>query len=427
MIDSARQLVRREGFWCVALLLLTLIPELTTMVASLSLTFSSVTIYPIDLVCLVLAVVGAVRLVTGWRTHSRVTSIAIIGLLFLLLIGLIRGYALFGLQESVNNVRVPFYALAALLYASTVPFRWSRADLWGALPTLIILVSACILRFAQDGLLIRPGVEGVSSAFELRPVTSAGALLLLATALLLVTPVGSVGRVQLILASGLVILLVLVQQRTVWICLVVGLGVLVISRLVLEPGVRQRLGGIRIIGLGALAAVAVLLVIFVPSLRASATDSQTFSWRQHQWKAAIDSIDNPVDWIIGRPRGSTRLIWSYVYNGSDYYLPSSNLTTHSFYFDTLYFFGIIGLVLLLGLFVYSMSPGIRHDWVSAAGMLSLGVIFIVYGVSYFLPAFAFGLVGMALSARARVPKSVANDALDPDETSETSEPEVTSR
>ena len=407
MIDTARQAVRREGFWVVALLLLTSIPELTTMVVHLSVTFSSVTIYAVDLVCAAIAALGAVRLVRGWRTHSRVTAIMIIGLFVLLLVGLIRGYALFGLQESVNNVRVPFYALAALLYGSTVPFRWSRSDLWGALPTLVILVIACLVRFAQDGLLIRPGVEGVSSVFELRPVTSAGALLLLVTALLLVTPVGRIGRAQLGVAAALVILLVLVQQRTVWICLVIGLGVLVVSRLVLEPGVRRRLGSIRIVGLAVLAGIAVLLVMLVPSLRASATDSQTFAWRQHQWKAAIDSIDNPIDWIIGRPRGSTRLIWSYVYDGRDYYLPSSNLTTHSLYFDALYFVGIVGLVLILALFVLSMSPGVVHDWVSAAGMLALGVILLVYGVSYFLPAFAFGLVGMALGARTRASRTVA--------------------
>ena len=261
MIDTARQAVRREGFWVVALLLLTSIPELTTMVVHLSVTFSSVTIYAVDLVCAAIAALGAVRLVRGWRTHSRVTAIMIIGLFVLLLVGLIRGYALFGLQESVNNVRVPFYALAALLYGSTVPFRWSRSDLWGALPTLVILVIACLVRFAQDGLLIRPGVEGVSSVFELRPVTSAGALLLLVTALLLVTPVGRIGRAQLGVAAALVILLVLVQQRTVWICLVIGLGVLVVSRLVLEPGVRRRLGSIRIVGLAVLAGLAVLLVM----------------------------------------------------------------------------------------------------------------------------------------------------------------------
>ena len=189
--------------------------------------------------------------------------------------------------------------------------------------------------------------------------------------------------------------------------LVIGLGVLVVSRLVLEPGVRRRLGSIRIVGLAVLAGIAVLLVMLVPSLRASATDSQTFAWRQHQWKAAIDSIDNPIDWIIGRPRGSTRLIWSYVYDGRDYYLPSSNLTTHSLYFDALYFVGIVGLVLILALFVLSMSPGVVHDWVSAAGMLALGVILLVYGVSYFLPAFAFGLVGMALGARTRASRTVA--------------------
>ena len=398
---AARRASRREGCWALAVLLLVSLPDLTTMVPDVDLNVGSLTIHPLDVVAAVLVVIGARRLAS--RLQVGVVSGALLAVWLLLILGAVWGSSVFGFQVAVNASRSMFYALAVLTYALSTRRDWARCDLLAMVPATVVLLVCCVLRIAQDGVLLRGGVDEDTTRFDQRPVTAPGALLLLMVAILLLTSSRRVERWQWAGAGGLLVLLVVVQQRTVWFCVPVCLGVWLVSswRSTRGEGAdgadgpevsRRTLGALA----GAMVAVAVAIVV-IPALRRSATDGGTFRWRVHQWQDGLSALGDPLHWLIGIPRGTLRRFWGATQaDGTQYYKPPTNLTTHSFYVDTLMYVGVIGLGCILLLMLLSASRTRRHAWVTRAGMLTLVSAFLVYGVTYFLPTFVFFVVGMGL-------------------------------
>ena len=411
LTQAARRASRREGSWALALLLLASLPDLTTMVPDFNLDVGSLTIHPLDVVAAVLVVTGAIRLVS--RPRVGLVAGALVAVWLPLLIGAAWGASDFGFQVAVNASRSMFYGLAVLTYALATRRDWARCDLLAVVPATMVLLVCCVLRIAQDGVLLRGGVEEDTTRFDQRPVTASGALLLLMVAILLLTSSRRVERWQWTGAAGLIVLLVVVQQRTVWFCVPVCVVVWLVSSWQSTrggatgggdgPEVSRRTLGVLA---GAMLAVGVAIVA-IPALRRSATDGGTFRWRVHQWQDGLASLADPFHWLIGVPRGSLRRFWGTTQaDGSEYYKPPTGLTTHSFYVDTLLYVGVIGLIGVLILLLVSASWRRRHSWVTQAGMLTLVSAVLVYGVTYFLPTFAFFVVGMGLwgTANRKLPR-----------------------
>lgn len=260
-----------------------------------------------------------------------------------LLLSVLRGIGEFGVESSLAEFRPHLrFAGGALYFVSFPPSQWLNdriGRIWLATAALMMVLVCLRWLSAFAGL----GIGALSDQYDttIRAINGAETFFL-AEAFMLTMPALRTRdpRARWLKWYGGVLLLfvVLLNRRTVWFALLMGMAVVVL---------RDRSLGRRGIALMAGAAVVTVgaLAVFPETatedkLAKSATDTGTLEWRIKGWNDLVTSgLERPERWLIGQPFGS----------GFNRQVNERELETnpHSFYLETLLRTGSIGLLALI--------------------------------------------------------------------------------
>ncbi|AWI31827.1 hypothetical protein DDW44_25830 [Streptomyces tirandamycinicus] len=325
-----------------------------------------VRVYPADLLGVCALLVAVVRLPRRGLA-ARAGLGALLALLALTAWSTLRGVADFGLQAAGNDSRVAFWQfLAIVLYLATAPLSASlnrfvpRA--WLATAAAYALLS--VAGWADRGLHAvnaHLAVDGVT--VDARPVPAAAALVLAQAAVLLsahpparrdtaadhAVPAGGQGRGRhLVAVLFLLLLVVLLQHRTVW----VATATMALAWWALRPA----RGGQRLVsacaGVFALGVVALLYTagafgaiggFLADSVRETQGTHSTFVWRLLGWQELLDAPRTVAQWLVGAPFGS----------GYERIIAGGLVTVspHDYYLHIMLRLGLVGLLALLVVYV----------------------------------------------------------------------------
>jgi len=267
-------------------------------------------------------------------------------LCFLLVLSLARGIGEHGLQTAVNEFRLYLIYAGSALYISSFPPSarlWNRiGKVWliMAVPMLLLVLIRWLGVFLEIDLGVPEEKYGNDAAIR---VLDGPYAFFLAHAFFLTVPQWLQGRrrgwVQW-LSVILCVVVLLLNRRTVWLALLIGVAVVVL---------RDRKLGRKANMLVAATAVLSVAMVFVFSgelagsadvLGQSASNIGNFSWRVVGWQELIAHWSRePVNWFFGEPFGA----------GYHRFVDGSGIDAHphNFYVQTLLRGGVLAAVLLL--------------------------------------------------------------------------------
>ncbi|TGE25091.1 O-antigen ligase domain-containing protein [Hymenobacter aquaticus] len=208
-------------------------------------------------------------------------------------------------------------------------------------------------------------------------------------------------------------LIVFLQHRTVWICsalaIALNLGLLAL-RVPQAHNMGRRLTVLGtlalVVGLGSGLAVILDNPDVVNKFAANLDDLMhpttqgTGSFRMHQYEAYIPLVDE-------RPLAGWRLegfevpIQLYDEAGDQLWPDFTGHHFHSFYLDRLFYFGWLGLALVIVVPVVALLKALlRLTPISPelAALLAFSSTFFLFGFSYDWPSYIYGLLGLVLAA-----------------------------
>lgn len=350
-------------------------------------------VYPLDVFTVALLLSLLLRL--PFRSpHSR--QLTVLGAL--LAAAVLRGLAEFGSQQAINNARPFLYFIVVLAFVLVMlgPTAWDFLQrLWKY--TGIVLAVAALVFVARNGF-------GTYAESGDRPLNSTQALIVAQAAVVVIGT--SVRRRDAWLAVAMLGIVLVSQQRTVWVT-----TMLMISVLVFRSGAFGTLRTTR--ALRQSVAVALLLTIGLvvagpTEFRASAseatssvsTTSGTFGWRIEGWVDILDQyMERPtIDQVVGQPMGQgySRQVGA----------GQVDVSPHNMYITVLVSFGALGLVT----YVLLMWRAVRRS----SQLVALQAIvagLIVFGIGYQLGTTDGIVLGAALAMAARnTPVGVAVSA-----------------
>jgi uncharacterized MnhB-related membrane protein len=396
--------IRRTGVGAGLVLALVLLDEANLVETAAD--FGPIRIQATDVLFVLLLTAAVARLLR----LDRLTTAQRLLVCFLVLTvwALLRGTAPFGIPAAVNEARkFLWFAGVALYFATAEP----RRDLMERLGTLVLVAAGVLATFT----LVRwvGSIAGLSGGFfgrddDLR-VLPAVLAFLLAQAALIAFPylVDREAGWRRYLAPGLLVLVVLLQHRTVWIVTAVGV-VLLFYR---ERAIARRALTILLSVIGLLAALSFTLfdspdVQLGEQLASSAQSTGTFEWRYDGWRALLTDSgpENSAEVLVGLPFGSG---WERTLpNGGTI---ESHISPHNFYLETFLRVGALGLVLLVALYVLALrhTTASRSRFGSAGGLLSPSVLHVIvamqllYFITYTPDVAQAMLAGLAFAAIVR--------------------------
>ncbi|GGI05404.1 O-antigen ligase family protein [Egicoccus halophilus] len=342
----------------------------------LSVNAGPVRIGPNDLLFVVLATAAIARLL---RSRSQSLAQRLLILLSVLVVWAVgRGAGDFGTAAAINEARKWFVFVAAALYVSTVELRRDLLDRlgWIWIGTALGFGALTMLRWAGNAAGVYSGVFG--SDGSLRVIPAADTLFVLQAALLAFPLLlDRRRRVLRWTAPVLLVLVVVLQHRTVWVAGLAG---------VLYLLYRERTLATR--ALGALAAGGVVFLLLSTlvlgggsdelseQLQGSAQSTATFEWRVEGWVALIRSgPQGAAEVATGQPFGAG---WTRTVEDGRVV----DVSPHNFYVEAYLRVGIIGLAVLLGLYglalraTVSRTPSLgAHD--AGASLLKPSVVHVL--------------------------------------------------
>lgn len=351
------------------------------------------TVTPADVVAACALAVAIGRL-AGHRPSLGRGTAGITGLLALVLASVFRGVGDFGFQASFNEGRPYLCFLAAALYVVTSDLgeRSSRfvAVTWIALACVYVFISLrgwSVTGITSAGEYVK--VNGEETAG--RPVSAAACLSVAQGGLLLVTMSWRRPRYRA-LAVGLLLVVVLLQHRTVWVVTVVAiLAYLVLGR----AAGRDRLP----VGVAAAFSVAVAYVGYsalhvgkevAGDLQSSYTSMQgphsTLTWRVSGWQELLSQPRGVLDTVMGHPFGAG---FARDLNGH-----TVTVAPHNWYIETFLEIGVVGLVLYAGVYAvafFALRSGSRADLLARLVLLTQLVFSVTYS-PFIEQGVALGLV-----------------------------------
>lgn len=363
-----------------------------------------ISVYPDDVLTFVLGVAATARLLRlrGLQPLQRL----LIALFGLVLFSVARGVPAFGIEGAVDEARPWLLFVVLALYVSTIR---PTADQLRRLETIWIAAGVALAGLAvlRWGVMIggigvpegplrnsRDGGHPLSVLVAFETFTVATACLLAVTAWL---PGGT--RRRRVIATGLLVVSVLLLHRTIWAALVAGLVYLVWT----IPQLGRRFTGITLVA-GA-AAVWLLTGVLGGSpddIAQDALNEQTLDWRVEGWRILLEDSrpSTAVEWAVGQPfgKGFARQVTANVID----------VRPHNLYLETFLRLGLIGLAVVVALFARLVLIGRAYARVYAgrAGLLpvKLGATLVfaaVYGIGYHIElpmAVALGM-GIAIVSR----------------------------
>lgn len=333
-----------------------------------------VALYPTDLGCL------AAVAVLAFRQQLRIPK-GVRLLLALLVAHTVWGLASAPAQTALNGARGWWWLVIALIVAAS-SLHFTRVFV----VALIVLEAVAIIGMFRFGFHNANTLRVIDGEFvSVRPLTEEGALLMLLLGVFLWFERWPWPRLKAPSLTVAVVLLVLVQQRTVWVAALAIVPIMYV-RWLRRTHARQPEVGYAVAGLGCLVLpVAAWFIIHSASLSASATSQRTLHWRFASWRAIIDLM-TPQSWLIGHPSSApfTRFVLGV----------ETSVQPHNLCLETVFRFGLLGVValVLLGVAVFHAA---RLDR-TAAGLAitaACGIAGLTYG-----PTLTVGLMlGVVLS------------------------------
>lgn len=300
----------------------------------------------------------------------------------LVVMSVARGVGDFGFQAAFNESRPYVCFLAAALYVVTSDLGKGAdrfvAVTWTALACAYTLF--CLSRWSTTGITSSSGSMVVNGqVVSGRPVSAATALAIAQAAMLLIIMCRRRSGPR-VLAVGLLLVVLLLQHRTIWVVTVLAivaylvLGGRAVGRERLAVGVGVMFGGtLAYLGYSALS----LSTQMGRDLRSSYTSmdgaQSSFTWRVTGWRDLLSEPRAFLDTLLGYPFGTgfARLI-----NGH-----TVDVTPHNWYIQTFLRIGIIGLLLLVGVYVrafVALRSGSRADLFCRLVLLTQ----LVYSITY---------------------------------------------
>lgn len=305
------------------------------------------TIYTWDVVVAAFVAVAAFHLARG-RIRNLGQGLAV-ALLVLLAIHIVRGIFAFDLQSAVNQGRPTLYFLAPIIFAATVPHGWDRRVWRPFAITCFLLFAIAIGYYIHDGfhsstdIIVRNGVRQST----LRPINGVGALLMVELAAVLSVLRWPSRRIGVMLAAVAAIGVIALQIRTVW---VIGVAIGLVALAVWLSRSLRRSRAIVAWAVGGLSLASALVVVGFLKSHALLTDIKTttqshgtFAWRITGWKELLVMHHSLKDILIGMPSGP---IWTRTVFGV-----STDVLPHSFYLELFLRFGLLGVLILVGMYL----------------------------------------------------------------------------
>jgi hypothetical protein len=291
-------------------------------------------------------------------------------LCLLLLLSLVRGAMAFGPQHAIAEFRLFLAFASGALYFATFPPSARLNDrigkLWLAIsvPMMILVCLRWLATFAGINLGVPAEEFGADAALK---VLNGPYAFFLATAALLTVPFWNGrdkwARRMLWLGALLLLFVVLLDRRTVWLTMIIGIAVLMVR------GRRLRRRAVAMVVAALLVTVAGYLALGGSSDEGSvarpAAGTGTLDWRIQGWVELLQGMSNrPVDWLIGEPLGSgfTRELQGAQVNAEP----------HDFYVTTLLRTGVVGLLALFAL-TFGLLRALWRAPPGGGGLLTTGV------------------------------------------------------
>lgn len=361
----------------------------------LALEVSELRITLADLMAIILTAVGATRILAdGFRGVARGLAFA---LLLLVIVHALRGAVEFGLETGLNDARGWLYLAGTLLYAATVPDGWSRRA-WGLLIAGGMVTAAIAVPFwLAEGLgtssetILKDG-EFVSS----RPITAAGALLILQAAILALAfrwPSRSAAT-WVAVAAGLSTLLL--QHRTVWIAAavvaVMGFAWWSARRRQAEKAAVFAATGVLLLALPVAAWGFAQNGALVESASETTRSTSTLAWRTDGWSQLVQKDDSAPSVLLGTPSGADR---SRVLNGQ-----IVDVAPHNGSLDLYLRAGLVGLIVagwMIVLLWLRRKPLAANIGLSSQAIALLLITQLIYSMAYSPDVLQGLIVGMLLS------------------------------
>ncbi len=289
---------------------------------------------------------GLARLLRVRRYTPLLRWLLLLGIVLLVSLG--RGMLTFDPQQSVNDFRQYMqFAGPALYFATFPPATWLYdriGRLW--LAAAGVMLALVTLRWLDVFAGIHLGVpaEQFGADTAIRVIDGPYAFFLATAAILTLPAWQQQGRRARRLRGFSVLLLLfvmLLDRRTVWIAIIVGVVVLMLRN--------RRFGRRALVMLAGAAIVTAGVFIAFPGsgsdqepLARSATSGGTLTWRVEGWSELVSSwSENPANWLVGQPFGS----------GFERHVEGSDVVSHphNFYIETLLRTGVVGLLALIAL------------------------------------------------------------------------------
>jgi hypothetical protein len=231
--------------------------------------------------------------------------------------------------------------------------------------------------------------------YGMRPIQAGLALLIVVGLALLLTATKRLGRGEKAFAVLLGLAAVLSQHRSVWLALIVVCA-LVALRFMRDGADGQR-WLLLSVGPGYL-----LLAVLVPlvgisllpraagipaetGLADTATSSNTLDWRLDMWRSRLEAPRSAIHWLTGGTLSVNPVKWPGVGVMNPYN------SGHNMLIDVSVMFGIVGVVVVLGLLLGSTL--LRPDRLDPVVISVWGVS--AYGLFYYWPAWSWALIGVA--------------------------------
>jgi hypothetical protein len=326
-----------------------------------------VQLYVTDLVSGLLVGAGVLRLLRRRHFHRFHRWALLLALLFV--VSLARGVAAFGMQPAIADFREYMMFVGGALYFASFPVSSELYDrigrIWLAMtvPMMILVCLRWLAVFAGINLGVPASNYGADAAIR---VIDGPFTFFLACAFVLTIPGWFRGAPKRWIRWVSVLLLVFVlvlNRRTVWLAIAVGVAVLML---------RDRHLGRRAAALVAVGAfLTVTAYVLLGGLKegnqpVEKSGSGTLSWRLQGWSDLLGPwAHRPGDWLIGQPVGS----------GFDRTIDGILVNTHphDFYIEILLRTGFAGLAALLAL-TFGLLRALWRTPARDTGLLGPGVI-----------------------------------------------------
>jgi O-Antigen ligase len=326
-----------------------------------------VQVYVTDVVASLVAGAAVLRLLRQRRFGRYQRWLLLLSVL--LLVSLVRGVPAFGMQQSVNEVRhYLLFAGVAIYFATFPPSAWlydriGRIWLAVSIPMMVLVGLRWLAVFAGIDLGVPAEKYGADAAIR---VIDGPFTFFLAHAFVLTIPAwlrGEQGGWIRRISVPLLLFVLLLNRRTVWLALVIGVAVLVLRD--------RRLGrrALLLVTLGAL--MTAVAFVWLGGLQegsdpAVRSGSGNLTWRIEGWSELVDAWSrNSTDWAVGQPVGSG---FAREIEGSE-----TTSHPHNFYIEMMLRTGLAGLLALIAL-TAGLLRAVWRTPTRDAGLLGPGIL-----------------------------------------------------